>query len=86
MLAATITTESPARRALSGIYHLSCVFAFRLAIGVSDRIFQLLVASGLLFMSATDEELYFVNGEGMDHVTYILIMFRCVCMHYPYRP
>lgn len=34
-----------------------------------------LVAGGLLFMSATDEETRFVNGTGMDHVTYILIMF-----------
>lgn len=29
-------------------------------------------------MSATDEELRTVNGAGMDHVTYILIMFRLV--------
>ena len=30
-------------------------------------------------MSATDEELRFVDTElEMDHVTYILIMFRCV--------
>jgi hypothetical protein len=30
-------------------------------------------------MSATDEELHFVNDElEMDHVTYILIMFRFV--------
>lgn len=35
----------------------------------------LLVASGLLFISATDEELDFVHDLGMDHVTYILIMF-----------
>lgn len=42
----------------------------------------LLVASGLLFMSATDEELYFVNGEGMDHVTYILIMFSIAFLMY----
>jgi len=27
-------------------------------------------------MSATDEELEFVHDNGMDHVTYILIMFR----------
>lgn len=27
-------------------------------------------------MSATDEELRFANDGGMDHVTYILIMFR----------
>lgn len=37
---------------------------------------QFLVAGGLLFMSATDEETRYVNGTGMDHVTYILIMFR----------
>jgi hypothetical protein len=35
-----------------------------------------MIASGLLFMSATDEELEFVHGAGMDHVTYILIFFR----------
>ncbi|KAF8202448.1 hypothetical protein BJ912DRAFT_944861 [Pholiota molesta] len=35
----------------------------------------LLVASGLLFMSATDEELKFVHDNEMDHVTYILIVF-----------
>lgn len=27
-------------------------------------------------MSGTDEELQYVNGKGMDHVTYLLIMFR----------
>lgn len=27
-------------------------------------------------MSATDEELDFVHDNGMDHVTYILIMYR----------
>jgi len=35
----------------------------------------LLVSAGLLFMSATDEELQYVHEGGMDHVTYILIMF-----------
>ncbi|KIY63328.1 hypothetical protein CYLTODRAFT_360148 [Cylindrobasidium torrendii FP15055 ss-10] len=35
----------------------------------------LLVASGVLFISGTDEELKFVSDMGMDHVTYILIMF-----------
>ncbi|KAL0566524.1 hypothetical protein V5O48_015486 [Marasmius crinis-equi] len=35
----------------------------------------LLVAAGLLFMSATDEELRFIHEIEMDHVTYILIMF-----------
>ncbi|KZT69285.1 hypothetical protein DAEQUDRAFT_726869 [Daedalea quercina L-15889] len=34
----------------------------------------LLVCAGLLFMSATDEELDFVHDGGMDHVTYVLIM------------
>ncbi|EIN06300.1 hypothetical protein PUNSTDRAFT_115584 [Punctularia strigosozonata HHB-11173 SS5] len=34
----------------------------------------LLVTGGLLFMSATDEELEFVHDKGMDHVTYILII------------
>jgi hypothetical protein len=29
-----------------------------------------------MFMSATDEETRYVNGTGMDHVTYILMMFR----------
>ena len=31
-------------------------------------------------MSATDEELQYVHESGMDHVTYILIMFRYVCL------
>ncbi|KAF9068437.1 hypothetical protein BDP27DRAFT_1295287 [Rhodocollybia butyracea] len=35
----------------------------------------LLVSAGILFMSATDEELDFVHDNEMDHVTYILIMF-----------
>ncbi|KAI0641976.1 hypothetical protein C8Q79DRAFT_265107 [Trametes meyenii] len=42
----------------------------------------LLVASGLLFMSATDEELHFVNDNAMDHVTYILIMFSIAFILY----
>ncbi|KDQ61912.1 hypothetical protein JAAARDRAFT_525818 [Jaapia argillacea MUCL 33604] len=42
----------------------------------------LLVASGLLFMSATDEELDFVHDNGMDHVTYILIMFSIAFVMY----
>lgn len=45
--------------------------------GLTRSLLQLLVASGVLFMSATDEELRFVDQElEMDHVTYILIMFR----------
>ncbi|KAJ7576935.1 hypothetical protein C8J56DRAFT_971983 [Mycena floridula] len=42
----------------------------------------LLVASGLLFMSATDEELRAVKGIDMDHVTYILIMFSLAFLLY----
>ncbi|RXW24851.1 hypothetical protein EST38_g1006 [Candolleomyces aberdarensis] len=44
----------------------------------------LLVASGLLFMSATDEELRYVHGKGMDHVTYILIMFSTAFLIYAF--
>ncbi|KAH8114554.1 hypothetical protein DFH11DRAFT_228665 [Phellopilus nigrolimitatus] len=36
----------------------------------------LLIAAGLLFMSATDEELDYVHENEMDHVTYVLIMLR----------
>ncbi|KAH6915799.1 hypothetical protein BKA70DRAFT_1253808 [Coprinopsis sp. MPI-PUGE-AT-0042] len=42
----------------------------------------LLVASGVCFMSATDEELKFVDGLGMDHVTYLLIMFSLAFLIY----
>jgi len=42
----------------------------------------LLVASGVLFMSATDEELDFVHDNEMDHVTYILIMFSIAFLLY----
>ncbi|THG93132.1 hypothetical protein EW026_g8023 [Hermanssonia centrifuga] len=42
----------------------------------------LLVSAGVQFMSATDEELRFVNGQGMDHVTYILIMFSIAFIIY----
>jgi hypothetical protein len=38
----------------------------------------LITSNSLLFMSATDEELQFVHDNGMDHVTYLLIMFRSV--------
>ncbi|KAF5362445.1 hypothetical protein D9756_002412 [Leucocoprinus leucothites] len=44
----------------------------------------LLVSSGLLFMSATDEELDFVHDNGMDHVTYILIMFSMAFLIYTF--
>ncbi|TFK48450.1 hypothetical protein OE88DRAFT_1684485 [Heliocybe sulcata] len=42
----------------------------------------LLVAAGLLFMSATDEELEFVHDNGMDHVTYLMIMFSLAFVLY----
>lgn len=41
----------------------------------------LITVYSVLFMSATDEELHFVHDEGMDHVTYILIMFRFVIIN-----
>ncbi|KAG6872908.1 hypothetical protein C0995_005314 [Termitomyces sp. Mi166 len=44
----------------------------------------LLVAAGLLFMSATDEELDFVHDNQMDHVTYILIMFSIAFFMYTF--
>ncbi|KAF7971184.1 hypothetical protein HWV62_21856 [Athelia sp. TMB] len=42
----------------------------------------LLVAAGLLFMSGTDEELQYVHSQGMDHVTYLLIMFSIAFILY----
>lgn len=42
----------------------------------------LLVASGLLFMSATDEELAAVHEIGMDHVTYVLSMYSIAFLLY----
>ncbi|KAH7890976.1 hypothetical protein F5I97DRAFT_1976452 [Phlebopus sp. FC_14] len=42
----------------------------------------LLVASGLLFMSATDEELQYAHDAGMDHVTYILGMYSLAFLLY----
>jgi hypothetical protein len=42
----------------------------------------LLVASGLLFMSATDEELRATHDAGMDHVTYILIFYSLAFVVY----
>ncbi|KAF7370997.1 Protein YTP1 [Mycena sanguinolenta] len=42
----------------------------------------LLVASGVQFMSGTDEELDYVHNNEMDHVTYILIMFSIAFLLY----
>ncbi|KAG9082070.1 hypothetical protein FS749_007132, partial [Ceratobasidium sp. UAMH 11750] len=44
----------------------------------------LLVAGGVLFMSATDEELKAVVGIEMDHVTYILLMLSLAFVIYLY--
>ncbi|KAF8654668.1 hypothetical protein AX16_003485 [Volvariella volvacea WC 439] len=44
----------------------------------------LLVSSGLLFMSATDEELDYAHDNGMDHVTYVLIMFSISFLMYTF--
>ncbi|CAK5273818.1 unnamed protein product [Mycena citricolor] len=41
-----------------------------------------LVGAGLLFMSATDEELEFVHNNEMDHVTYVLIMYSIAFLLY----
>jgi len=42
----------------------------------------LLIAAGLLFMSATDEELHYVDNMGLDHVTYVLILFSVAFIIY----
>ncbi|KAF8902359.1 hypothetical protein CPB84DRAFT_1907963 [Gymnopilus junonius] len=44
----------------------------------------LLTSSGLLFMSATDEELRYVHDNEMDHVTYILIVFSLSFLIYAF--
>ncbi|CAE6516981.1 unnamed protein product [Rhizoctonia solani] len=44
----------------------------------------LLVAGGILFMSATDEELKAVMGIEMDHVTYVLLMLSLAFVIYLY--
>ncbi|KAF8956933.1 hypothetical protein BDZ97DRAFT_141459 [Flammula alnicola] len=44
----------------------------------------LLVAAGLLFISATDDELRYVNDNEMDHVTYILIVFSLAFLLYTF--
>ncbi|KIL69169.1 hypothetical protein M378DRAFT_190396 [Amanita muscaria Koide BX008] len=42
----------------------------------------LLVSAGLLFMSATDEELKNVHDHEIDHVTYVLIMYSLAFIIY----
>ncbi|CAE6517207.1 unnamed protein product [Rhizoctonia solani] len=44
----------------------------------------LLVAGGILFMSATDEELKAVMGIEMDHITYVLLMLSLAFTIYLY--
>ena len=56
-----------------------CSYWYHLGeIGTYDPMLPIKGPFRLLFMSATDEELRFVHDSGMDHVTYILIMFRFV--------
>jgi hypothetical protein len=38
-------------------------------------LFQLLYASGMLFMGATEEQMNLVAGSGLDHVSYVLILY-----------
>jgi hypothetical protein len=40
---------------------------------------------GPIVYVATDEELQYVHESGMDHVTYILIMFMYVCLRFGSR-
>uniref|UniRef100_A0A8H8CHB8 Protein YTP1 n=1 Tax=Psilocybe cubensis TaxID=181762 RepID=A0A8H8CHB8_PSICU len=56
---------------------------------VAARSFQyltpfLLTTAGLLFMSATDEELDYVHDNQMDHVTYILIVISFAFLLYTF--
>ncbi|TDL22247.1 hypothetical protein BD410DRAFT_788981 [Rickenella mellea] len=44
----------------------------------------LLIAAGLLFMSATDEELDYVHNNEMDHVTYVLVMLSLAFIIYSF--
>ncbi|KAF9646362.1 hypothetical protein BDM02DRAFT_3271035 [Thelephora ganbajun] len=43
-----------------------------------------LIVGGLLFMSGTKEEINYVHGSGMDHVTYILIIFSIAFLMYTF--
>lgn len=43
-----------------------------------------LVAAGLLFMSATDEELQYIDDVGLDHVTYTLMLFSAAFLIYTF--
>lgn len=42
----------------------------------------LLVASGFIFMSATEEQLLLIDGAGIDHVSYILILYSMAFLMY----
>jgi len=44
----------------------------------------LLVAAGLMFMSATDEELRYIDSVGLDYVTYILLLFSITFLLYTF--
>ncbi|EEP79541.1 conserved hypothetical protein [Uncinocarpus reesii 1704] len=40
----------------------------------------LLYASGLLFMGATEEQMELLSGAGIDHVSYILVLYSVACI------
>lgn len=42
----------------------------------------LLIAAGLLFMSATDEELRYLDTVGLDYVTYVLLLLSVAFLLY----
>lgn len=44
----------------------------------------LLIAAGLLFMSATDEELRYIDTVGLDYVTYVLLLLSIAFLLYTF--
>jgi len=43
---------------------------------------QLLYASGFLFMGATEEQMVVLDGAGVDHVSYVLILYSIAFLLY----
>lgn len=79
---ATLALASSAR-----IVDITFLSPRRKAKGVSVQAFQhlspfLLIAAGILFMAATDEELRYIDSIEMDHVTYILLIFSVAFLIY----
>ena len=46
----------------------------------------LLIASGFIFMAATEEQLAFVDGAGVDHISYILLLYSMAFLMYLSTP